>query len=82
MAIEDSMILARCLEAFASIDLALQRYEAARLDRTSRIVQASFDRMMRTRDELADPKLAQAFMHRLITSSSGMLTNGYISMMR
>jgi 2-polyprenyl-6-methoxyphenol hydroxylase-like FAD-dependent oxidoreductase len=71
MAIEDSMILARCLEASARIDVALQRYEAARLDRTSRIVQASFDRMMRTRDELPNPELAQAFMHRLFTSASG-----------
>jgi hypothetical protein len=49
----------------------LQRYEAARLDRTSRIVQASFDRIVRTRNELADPHLAQAFMKRLFTSASG-----------
>jgi salicylate hydroxylase len=71
MAIEDSMILARCLEASAGIDEALQRYDAARLDRTSRIVQASFDRIVRTRNELADPHLAQAFMRRLFTSASG-----------
>jgi salicylate hydroxylase len=71
MAIEDSMILARCVEASAGIDEALQRYEAARLDRTSRIVQASFDRIVRTRNELTDPHLAQAFMKRLFTSASG-----------
>jgi salicylate hydroxylase len=71
MAIEDSMILVRCLEASTSIEEALQRYEAARLNRTSRIVQASFERMVRTRKELADPNLARAFMDRLFTSASG-----------
>ena len=68
MTIEDSMILARCLEASTSIVEALQRYEAARLDRTSRIVQTAFDRLERTRDELADPNLAKAFMERLTAS--------------
>jgi salicylate hydroxylase len=62
------MILARCLEASTSIVEALQRYEAARLDRTSRIVQTAFDRLERTRDELADPNLAKAFMERLTAS--------------
>jgi salicylate hydroxylase len=71
MAIEDSIILARCLEASTSIVDALQRYEAARLNRTSRIVQAAFERLDRTRDELADPKLANAFMERSVTSASG-----------
>ena len=40
MAIEDSMILARCLEISADTTEALQRYEVARLERTSRIVVA------------------------------------------
>jgi salicylate hydroxylase len=71
MAIEDSMILVRCLEASASIEEALQRYEAARLNRTSQIVQSSFERMVRVRKELADPNLARAFMDRLFTSASG-----------
>ena len=70
MAIEDGMILVRCLEASATIEEALQRYEAARLDRTSRIVQSASERMVRTRKELADPKLAQAFMDRLFNSAS------------
>ena len=35
MAIEDSMILARCLEISADTTEALQRYEVARLERTS-----------------------------------------------
>ena len=38
MAIEDGMVLARCLERSADIPEALRHYEAARLDRTSRIV--------------------------------------------
>ena len=71
MAIEDSVILARCLEASTTIVEALQRYEAARLNRTSRIVQTAFERLDRTRDELADPNLANAFMERLVASASG-----------
>lgn len=37
MAIEDGMILARCLEAEASVAEALQRYQRNRLERTARI---------------------------------------------
>jgi salicylate hydroxylase len=70
MAIEDGMILVRCLEASSSIEEAFRRYEAARLNRTSRIVQSSFDRMVRTRDELADPQLARVFMDRIFRSAS------------
>ena len=69
MAIEDGMILARCLEESASIVEALQRYEAARLNRTSRIVQSASE-LMRTRDQLADPRLADAFVERLSTSGN------------
>jgi salicylate hydroxylase len=70
MAMEDSIILARCLEVSTTIVEGLQRYEAARLDRTSSIVQAGFDRMMRTRDELTDPRLAEAFMERQFEAAS------------
>jgi salicylate hydroxylase len=38
MALEDGFILARCLSASAAVDVALQRYEQARIDRTTRIV--------------------------------------------
>jgi salicylate hydroxylase len=38
MALEDGFILARCLTAFDSIEVALQRYEQARIERTTRIV--------------------------------------------
>jgi salicylate hydroxylase len=70
MAIEDSMILVRCLEASANIEEALQRYEAARLNRTSRIVQTAFERMVQARTELADPELAHAFIDRLFKSAA------------
>lgn len=65
MAIEDSMILARCLEASSDIIGALQRYEAARLPRTSRIVNSAFEGASRLRKhELTDPDQAVAFMER------------------
>jgi salicylate hydroxylase len=65
MAIEDGMILARCLDADAGIAAALRRYEAARLDRTSRIVRASLENVSRYHNpQLADPVQAQAFMDR------------------
>ena len=71
MAIEDGMILSRCLEASSGVDEALQRYEVARLDRTSRIVQSAFERLIQTRDELSDPDSAHPFMDRQFKSASG-----------
>src|SRR5262249_3017772 len=47
MAIEDGMVLARCLEAFAEVPEALRHYEAARLERTSRIVFGSLENVSR-----------------------------------
>jgi salicylate hydroxylase len=70
MTIEDAMILARCLEASADVVEALQRYERARLDRTSRIVESSFGRAQQLRNPaLADPDRAKAFMDRQFASS-------------
>ncbi len=43
MAIEDSAVLARCLEDDSSVPDALQRYQRNRLDRTARIVNESID---------------------------------------
>jgi salicylate hydroxylase len=64
MAIEDGMVLARCLDAFDSPE-ALRRYEAARLDRTSRIVRGSLENVSRYHNpQLADPATAQDFMTR------------------
>ncbi len=47
MAIEDGLVLARCVEAFDDIENAFQHYEAARLDRTSRIVEGANDNAKR-----------------------------------
>jgi salicylate hydroxylase len=70
MTIEDGMIIARSLEASANVCDALQRYERARLDRTSRIVRSSFDRAQRMRNlELANPDRAKAFMDRQFAST-------------
>jgi salicylate hydroxylase len=71
MAIEDGMILSRCLKASNGVQEALQRYETARLGRTSRIVQSALKRLMRAQDELADPHLGHALMDRLFKSASG-----------
>jgi salicylate hydroxylase len=70
MAIEDSIIVARCLEASSDIAEALRRYETARLDRTSRIVRGSYERMARISNELTDPDRAQAYMERQFASAS------------
>jgi salicylate hydroxylase len=56
MAIEDGVVLARCLEQFDDAATALARYEAARLGRTSRIVQKSADNAAR----FHNPALAHA----------------------
>jgi salicylate hydroxylase len=65
MAIEDGMVLARCLDAYATVADALQHYETVRLDRTSRIVRGSLENVSRYHNpQLADPALAQEFMER------------------
>ncbi|HEY2616077.1 MAG TPA: FAD-dependent monooxygenase [Acetobacteraceae bacterium] len=64
MAIEDGMVLARCLASY-DVAEALRRYEAARLERTSRIVRGSLENVSRYHNpQLADPVQAQAFMDR------------------
>jgi salicylate hydroxylase len=56
MAIEDGMILARCLAEDDDILAALRRYEAARLERTAAIVRGSNDNAKR----FHNPALTQA----------------------
>jgi salicylate hydroxylase len=56
MAIEDGMILTRCLAQHADIPTALRRYEAARLARTAAIVRGSNDNAKR----FHNPALTQA----------------------
>jgi salicylate hydroxylase len=64
MAIEDGVVLARCLEQFGpDWQMALQKYEQARIDRTSRIVRGSADNLGRFHNAaLADPKAAKEHM--------------------
>ena len=65
MALEDGLILTRCLEAEANIPAALQRYDHARVERTARIVQGALDNVARFHNPvLADPEGAVAFLDR------------------
>jgi 2-polyprenyl-6-methoxyphenol hydroxylase-like FAD-dependent oxidoreductase len=63
MAIEDGMVLARCLAADRDVARALQRYDAARLDRTARLVRGANDNAKRFHNPtLADAAGAQAYV--------------------
>jgi salicylate hydroxylase len=62
MAIEDAMVLARCLEAHDP-ETALLRYEAARLDRTARLVRGANESAKRFHNPaLADAAGARAYV--------------------
>ncbi len=63
MAMEDGLILARALEEVSDISEALQRYQNARLSRTSRAVRGSSDNATRFHNsQLADPSVAQKYV--------------------
>ena len=64
MAIEDGMVLARCFEAYGdNPEIALGRYEAARLDRTARCIRGSNENADRFHNsQLADPDVAQKYV--------------------
>jgi salicylate hydroxylase len=65
MAIEDGLILARALAAYADVETALTRYQSARQDRTRRVVLGSADNAKRFHNPaLADPAGAQAYVDR------------------
>ena len=65
MAIEDGMILARCLAASNTVAQALRRYETARVERTTAIVTGSTENARRFHNPtLADPEQAAAFVDR------------------
>ena len=66
MAMEDGVVLARCLEAFpGDVPRALHRYEALRLERTTRVVQGSAANTGRFHNPvLADPAQASTYMAR------------------
>ena len=64
MAIEDGYVLARCLAA-APVEAALQRYEAARRERTRRTVEGSAANIHRFHNRsLADPEEGRKFIDR------------------
>jgi salicylate hydroxylase len=66
MAIEDGVVLARCLEQFApDAPLALKRYEQARVARTARIVRGSAENLNRFHNAaLANPQSAKEHMQK------------------
>jgi salicylate hydroxylase len=65
MALEDALLLARCLCELGSADDALARFVALRLPRTSRIVQGAADNTQRFHNPLlADPATAAAYVDR------------------
>jgi salicylate hydroxylase len=64
MAIEDGMVLARCFDAYGeNPEIALQRYEAARSERTARCIRGSNENADRFHNsQLADPDVAQKYV--------------------
>jgi len=65
--IEDGMVLARCLEGVdaSGVPVALQRYEAARIGRTSRMVRGATANTERFHSrELATEATAEAYLQR------------------
>ena len=71
MAIEDGMVLARCLDNTPDDPAdALARYETARLDRTTRIVRGALENVSRYHNpRLAEPDGAQAFADQQFAQS-------------
>jgi salicylate hydroxylase len=63
MAIEDGLVLARCLAKYADHATAFARYEAARLERTTRVVDGSADNAKRFHNpRLADERGADDYI--------------------
>lgn len=62
-AIEDGLILARCLAAFDDAETALAHYDATRIPRTTRVVKESAANQARYHDpSLADPVAGRAYV--------------------
>ncbi|GAA4339508.1 FAD-dependent monooxygenase [Pigmentiphaga soli] len=65
MAIEDGLVLARALRDHADVEQALRRYEQARVERTTLIVNRSADNLGRFHnDELSRPQAAEQYVAR------------------
>ena len=64
-ALEDALVLARCLDAHVDAGVGLARYEALRLERTTRTVNGSVESGRRFHNAtLADPDAAIAYVDR------------------
>lgn len=65
MAMEDGLILARALELYEDVEVALKRYEEARVTRTSTIVRKSSENLGRFHNQaLLDPATADEYVNR------------------
>jgi salicylate hydroxylase len=65
MALEDAIVIARCLDAFDDVPEALHHYELARLERTAAIVRGSSDNTKRFHNPaLGDAAGAAAYVDR------------------
>ena len=63
MAIEDGMVLARCLAAYDDVETALARYDAARVERTGKLVRGANEMAKRFHNPaLADAVGAKAYV--------------------
>jgi salicylate hydroxylase len=63
MALEDAIVVARCLDLFDDVPEALRHYERARLERTAAIVRGSSDNTKRFHNPaLGDPEGAAAYI--------------------
>jgi salicylate hydroxylase len=63
MALEDALVLARCLDEISDPAAALSRYEALRRDRTAEVVYKSSEQSKRIHDPiLADPVAAEKYV--------------------
>ena len=63
MAVEDGLVLARCLAAYDDVALALARYDAARVDRTAKLVRGANEMAKRFHNPaLADAAGAKAYV--------------------
>ena len=63
MAIEDGMVLARCLSAYQDAATALARYDAARVERTAKLVRGANEMAKRFHNPaLADARGAKAYV--------------------
>jgi salicylate hydroxylase len=63
MAIEDGMVLARCLSAYQDAETALARYDAARVERTAKLVRGANEMAKRFHNPaLADAAGAKAYV--------------------